>query len=98
VSDFYDRRDLSAVVAFSDPLSKFSFNFEAGEQLIHNDSLPTSGNVVEISFDGVEVHARLQSNGPSKVINWSDHLRKYVWVRSVAPQAGCWVEVMATTR
>lgn len=100
MSDYYDRRDLSLVTDFSDPLAKFPFDFESDEQLVHNDSPPTSTITVEVSFDGQNVHGRLQSNGPSKVVNWSGHHRKCIWVRRVAggPASGCMVEVMATTR
>lgn len=100
MSDYYDRRDLSLVTTFADPLAKFVIDFESAEQLVHNDSPPTSGIVIEVSFDGEHVHGRLQSNGPSKVVNWVSHLRRVVWVRRVAggPATGCWVEVMATTR
>lgn len=100
MADFYDRRDLSAVTDFADPLAKFPFQFEADEQLVHNDSPPTSVIAIEVSFDGEHVHGRCQSNGPSKVVSWSGHLRKGLWVRRVAggPPTGCMVEVMATTR
>ena len=59
------------MTSFEDPQSKFAFQFESAEQLIHNDADPTSGISVEVSFDGVNVHGRLQCNGPSKVVNWS---------------------------
>jgi hypothetical protein len=100
MADFYDRRDLAAVTDFADPLSKFTFGFESDEQLAHNDAAPTSGIAVEISFDGVNVHGRLQAAGPSKVVNWSSHVRRYIWVRRLAgtPAGPTPVEVMATTR
>jgi len=100
MADYYDRRDLAAVTDFNDPLSKFSFEFESDEQLVHNDAPSTADIAVEMSFDGQNVHGRLQSSGPSKVVSWSSHIRKAIWVRRVAggPAVPVPVEVMATTR
>jgi hypothetical protein len=97
VSDFYGRKDVSGIAAFSDAASLFNIAFESDEQLIYNDSLKSA---VEISFDGEAVHGRLEPFGPSKTISWSGHLRKRVYVRKV-PDADLnplIVIVMATTR
>jgi len=96
MADFYQRRDLSAVTSFTDPDSKFEFLFEGYEQLVFNES-----NVaMEVSFDGVNVHARCAPTGPSSVIHWSEHIRKVVFVRREAGTGGGakMVQVLATTR
>jgi len=97
MADYFVRRDLAGVVDFADPLAKFAFQFESQEQTVHNDNASAS-SVLEVSFDGQNVHARLQGTGPSKVINWSDHVRKQVWVRSTGGSGARWVEVLAVTR
>ena len=99
MADFFDRRDLSGVTAFSNPLALFEFGFEALEQTAHNDN-SSAAAVLEVSFDGVNVHARLQGTGPSKVIAWDEHVRRRLWVRSTAggPAGARYVEVLATTR
>jgi hypothetical protein len=96
MSDYFQRRDMSNVTAFTDPLAVFVFEFESYEQLIFNES-----NVAfEISFDGQDVHARSNATGPSSVIHWSDHIRKRVWVRRESGSGGGtkYVQVLATTR
>lgn len=94
MSDFFERRDMASVTAFTDAGSKFIFNFESSEQLVHNDSVET----VEVSFDGQDVHARLQPSGPSKVINWSGHIRRVLWIRRTGVGGGSkFVEVIAST-
>lgn len=99
MADFFDRRDIQAITAFTDPGSLVEFQFEAHEQTIHNDNSNAS-SIVEVSFDGVTVHARLQGTGPSKVINWSDHVRRKVWLRRAAggPAGARFVEILAVTR
>ena len=94
MADFFNRRNVAAVMAFTDASAIFEFGFEATEQLIHNDGNGT----VEVSFDGVNVHARLQITGPSKVVHWSDHVRRRVWVRNAGGGGPRNVEVLATTR
>ena len=92
--DFYQRRDMSAVIAFTDPLSLIEFQFESREQLVFNES----NAVLEVSFDGQSVHARLNSTGPSAVIHWSDHVRRKLWVRRVGTGGGAkFVQILATT-
>lgn len=96
MSDYFQRRDMQAVVSFSDPLARFEFEFEGYEQLVFNES-----NVaLEISFDGQAVHARSNPTGPSSVIHWSEHIRKRVWVRRESGTGGGskFVQVLATTR
>lgn len=97
MSDFYDRRDVSAITTFTDVNSLFDFKFESDEQLVYNDS---NKSAVEISFDGEAVHGRLEPFGPSKSISWSKHLRKRVYARKVpdAETAAVIVQVYATTR
>jgi hypothetical protein len=96
VADFYQRRDVSLVTAFTDPNSKFEFLFESYEQLVFNES----NIAVEVSFDGVNVHARCNSTGPSAVIHWSEHIRRFLWVRRESGSGGGakMVQVLATTR
>lgn len=94
MADFFDRRDVGAVTAFTDPLSLVEFDFEAREQLVFNES----DVVVEVSFDGKNVHGRLNSTGPSAVIHWSEHVRRRLWVRRAAAGSGSkMVQVLATT-
>lgn len=96
MADYYQRRDVSLVTAFTDPNSKFEFQFEAYEQLVFNES-----NVaLEVSFDGQNVHARCSPTGPSAVIHWSEHIRRVVWVRRESGSGGGpkMVQVLATTR
>jgi hypothetical protein len=97
VADFYARRDLSAVTAFTDPNSIFEFGFETTEQLVINKG---SGVSFEVSFDGENVHGRLDPTGPSSAMNWVDHVRKKLWIRRVAggPAGAKFVEVLANTR
>lgn len=99
MADFFTRVDISGVNAFSDPGALIAFQFESLEQTVHNDN-SSGAAVVEVSFDGVEVHARLQGTGPSKVINWSQHVRSKLWLRRAAggPSGARWVEVLAITR
>lgn len=95
MADFFDRRDVGAVAAFTDPLSLVEFQFESHEQLVFNES----NSVLEVSFDGVNVHGRLNATGPSAVIHWSDHVRKKLWVRRIGAGGGAkFVQVLATTR
>ena len=96
MSDYYKRRDMQAVTAFTDPLALFEFEFESYEQLVFNES-----NIAfEISFDGNDVHARSNATGPSSVIHWSEHIRKKVWIRRESGTGGGtkYVQVLATTR
>lgn len=97
MADFFDRRDLKGVTSYADPRAQFEFLFDATEQLVHNDA---NNGTLELSWDGVNVHARLQSSGPSKAIVWSDHLRRRVWLRDATPSTSGArnVEVYAVTR
>ena len=97
MSDFYVRTDIAAITNFTDAGSLVEFPFEAHEQTIHNDNANASA-VVELSWDGVNVHARLQGAGPSKIISWADHVRKRLWLRSTGPAGARIVEVLAVTR
>lgn len=99
MADFFKRLDVSSIAAFTNPSSLVDFLFEASEQTVHNDA-SNAGAVVEVSFDGVNVHARLQGTGPSKVINWSDHVRRRMWIRAGAggPAGARFVEILAVTR
>jgi len=99
VADFFTRVDIAAINAFSDPGSLVEFQFESTEQTVHNDNT-NAASVVEVSFDGVNVHARLQGTGPSKVINWSEHVRRKLWLRRAAggPSGARFVEILAVTR
>lgn len=99
MADFFARLDISTVNSFTDPGAFVPFEFESTEQTVHNDN-SNAAAVVEVSFDGVTVHARLQGTGPSKVINWSDHVRKKLWLRRApgGPAGARMVEVLAVTR
>jgi hypothetical protein len=99
VADFFTRIDIQAITAFTDAGSLIPFLFEATEQTVHNDN-SNAAAIVEVSFDGQNVHARLQGTGPSKVVNWSEHVRKKLWVRRVAggPAGARFIEVLAVTR
>jgi hypothetical protein len=98
VADFFTRIDISAITDFTDAGSLIPFDFESIEQTVHNDN-SNAASIVEVSFDGVRVHARLQGTGPSKVIHWSGHVRRKLWVRRVAggPGGARMVEVLAVT-
>lgn len=95
MADYFDRRDVGPVTAFTDADSVFDFQFEGYEQLVFNES----NVVLEVSFDGVNVHGRLSPTGPSSVIHWSDHIRRRMWVRNASGAgSGKMVQVLATTR
>ena len=98
MSDFYDRRDLQAVTDFADPLALFEFGFEAPQQSVLND---TSDTTFELSWDGLNVHARLASTGPTAAIAWEDHSRSRCFVRRMLGSGGAGAKnfiVMAATR
>jgi hypothetical protein len=99
MSDFFNRADYTAVTAFTDPGSLVEFKFDATEQTIHNDNTAADA-IVEVSFDGINVHGRLAGTGSSSVLTWSDHLRTKVWIRRVAggPLGARMVEVFGSTR
>ena len=99
MADFFTRIDIQAVLNFTDAASLIPFEFESTEQTVHNDN-SNAAAVVEVSFDGQNVHARLQGTGPSKVVNWSEHVRKKLWVRRAAggPAGARFIEVLAVTR
>lgn len=78
MSDFFSRIDIVAVTAFTDAAALFEFAFEADEQLVFNEA---ALEPIEVSFDGINVHGRLESSGPGIVINWTDHKRKRLFVR-----------------
>ncbi len=94
MSDFGERRDMGTVTTFTDPDALFTFDFEADAQTIVNESNVT----VEVSWDGVNVHATL-TPGVLEVVSYSDHLRPRVFVRhaGVGPAAK-FVQVIAATR
>lgn len=93
--DFYQSVDVQAANAFTDATALVSFGFEATSQVLLNGSdIP-----VEVSFDGVNVHATLRTTGPSVTISWSDHLRKALYLRRAGAGAGAkLVDVFAYTR
>lgn len=96
--DFYSRRDMSTVTSFADPNAQFAFPFLAEEQLIFNDS---SDTIFEVSFDGQAVHGRVDFQGLSKAINWTNHCRNIMWIRRLASSGGIGekiIQVLATTR
>lgn len=96
--DFFDRRDVSAVAEFSDPLAKFEWPFDAPEQVIFNESADT---IYEFSWDGRNVHGRTNPKDSTGAINWTDHLRRVVFVRRLAGSGGQgakYVQVTASTR
>lgn len=97
--DYFYRRDLATVTSFQDPNALFDFGDETREQTVHNDNT-TQAAIIEVSFDGQEVHARLQGTGPSKVIHWGDHIRRKLWIRKASggPGGSRFVEVLAHTR
>lgn len=99
MADFFLRVDIASVNNFTDAGALVWFDFESTEQTVHNDT-SSAAAVVEVSFDGVNVHARLQGTGPSKVINWSQHTRRRLWVRRAAggPSGPRFVEILAITR
>lgn len=94
MADFFDRRDVAAVTDFTDPNSLVAFQFVSREQLVFNES----NAVLEVSFDGVNVHARLNPTGPSSVIHWSEHVREKLWIRRQGAGGGSkFVQILATT-
>lgn len=97
--DYFIRRDISSVTTFTAASALFDFGEETREQTVHNDNT-SAATVLEVSFDGQNIHARLQGTGPSKVIHWGDHVRKKLWVRRApgGPGGSVWVEVLAHTR
>lgn len=98
MADYFNRRDISTVTAFTDPLAKFTFEFEAAEQAIVNES---SDTVFELSFDGTNVHGRLDPKNETKTINWVDHVRRLLYVRRVPDTGGQgakYVQVYGMTR
>jgi len=96
VADYFARRNLGAVTAWTDVLAVFPFLFDADEQLVRNEHKTAT---LEVSFDGENVHARMVGSTPSTVIMWENHVRRSCWVRRADGGAGdLWVTVMATTR
>lgn len=95
MADYSDRRDISAVASFGDSNSLFQFGFEADAQVIINES----PNDMYLSWDGVNIHARLRGMQPSSVLSYADHVREKVWVRPVVVGGGAKiVQVLASTR
>lgn len=97
MSDFFGRRDIQGVSSFNDPNSLFDFKFEAPQQVVYNESTVA----IELSWDGIFVHARLAPTGPSSVIAWSDHTRAKCYIRREGGGTGGgakMVTVMASTR
>jgi hypothetical protein len=96
VSDYFNRRDIQGVSSFDDPNALFDFKFEAPQQVIQNESTVA----IELSWDGIFVHARLPPTGPSSVIAWSDHSRAKCYIRRESGVGGGakMVTVMAATR
>ena len=96
MADFYARRDVQSITAFSDPDAFYEFKFEAYEQLVINES----DTIVEVSFDGINVHARMLPSGPTSAINWTAHIRMKMWVRRAVGVGGGtkFVQVIANTR
>jgi hypothetical protein len=96
MSDFYERRDVSAVAAFTDTGAIFSLGFESTQQQVYNNS-----NIeLDISFDGVNIHGHLLATGITQGLKWDNHQRAKVWVKpTLGAGAGPkYVEVMASTR
>lgn len=97
MSDYFDRRDIQGVASFNDPASLFDFKFEAPQQVVYNESTVA----IELSWDGIFVHARLAPTGPSSVIAWSDHSRSKCYIRRQDGAVGGgtkMVTVLASTR
>lgn len=92
--DYFKRRDVGAVTTFTPADAFFEFGFPATEQLVNNPS----GQLLEVSFDGTNVHARLEPGTPSSAIRWPDHYRDKLWVRCPAGVGPSYVEVYASTR
>ena len=85
---------MATVTTFTDPDALFVFDFEADAQTIVNES----NVIVEVSWDGVNVHATL-TPGVLEVVSYSDHLRPRVFVRHAgAGPASKFVQVIAATR
>jgi hypothetical protein len=94
MADFQARRDMTGITAFTDAGSEFVFDFEATGQTVSNES----ASVMELSWDGTNVHGRLDPGTPSAVISYPNHSRKSVFVRIVGGGSGDSVQVIAQTR
>ena len=80
----------------SDADALFDSGFEADQQLIFNEA---GAEVVEVSFDGVNVHGRLEASGPSQAVSFSQHTRKKLFVRRTGAGGPAMnVVVLANTR
>lgn len=74
VKDFFQKVD----VANASSWSEVSFaGVPPDEQTLVN----LSGVVVEISFDGSNVHGELAATGATSVLEWNDHTRGAVYLR-----------------
>lgn len=90
MADWFYRQDVQAFTAFT----KLTIPFQSRAQSFFNDSANAAA-VVEVSFDGVSVHGRLQQAGLTKSLSWDDHLISAVWVRYSGPAATCNFEIIA---
>lgn len=95
MADFFERRDVTTAAAFTDAAALFDLGFASTQQALFN----ASDEALEISFNGVDVHGRLETSGPTQGINWYDHQRTKIYVRRTAVGAGPkLIEVYANTR
>lgn len=92
--DFYVRRDLQLVTAFTQAAALVDFDCELPQQTVRNRGPAT----VEVSFDGINVHAVIDADGSFGCVTaWDHHKRKRLWLRAVAPAAPNPVDVLAAS-
>jgi len=98
MSDYFKRVDIETVTTFTDAASLADFGFQATKQSVYNDN-PDIDAIVEVSFNGIDVHARLQGTGSTKAMGWSEHNRPKLYVRRPAggPAGSRYVDIYAET-
>lgn len=95
MADFYVRKDISAVTAFTDTAAQIEFGAEMEVQAVFNEA---GAEPIEVSWDGVAVHARLLQTGPSQAMTWDNHKRRKMWVRRTGVGGGAMnIQVLAFT-
>jgi hypothetical protein len=84
MSNFYQRQDVSAVNQFTDAPNPIAIGFESSAQgLVNQSDIP-----IEVSFDGVNVHGRLEATGPSQGLSFDDQRASKIWIRRAGAGAG----------
>jgi hypothetical protein len=96
MSDYFTRRDMQSITAYTDVGAEFTFGFDANEQGIVNNT----GFALLMSFDGVNDHGRLTTSGPESALAWEDHPRRQLWVRRETGTGGgaAYADIYATHR